>query len=64
LDWNVAVAIPAGSFDGAIAAEVIEHLENPRQVAREWFRSLKRGGTLILSTPNNESIRSLMALRV
>jgi 2-polyprenyl-3-methyl-5-hydroxy-6-metoxy-1,4-benzoquinol methylase len=43
---------------------VIEHLENPRQVAREWFRILKPGGTLILSTPNNESIRSLMALLV
>jgi 2-polyprenyl-3-methyl-5-hydroxy-6-metoxy-1,4-benzoquinol methylase len=62
LDLNDADAIPATSFDVVIAAEVIEHLENPRQVAREWFRILKPGGTLILSTPNNESIRSLMAL--
>jgi 2-polyprenyl-3-methyl-5-hydroxy-6-metoxy-1,4-benzoquinol methylase len=45
-----------------IAAEVIEHLENPRQVAREWFQILKTGSTLILSTPKNDSIRSLMAL--
>jgi 2-polyprenyl-3-methyl-5-hydroxy-6-metoxy-1,4-benzoquinol methylase len=64
LDLNDAHSIPAGSFDVVIAAEVIEHLENPRQVAREWFRILKPGGTLILSTPNNESIRSLMALLV
>jgi 2-polyprenyl-3-methyl-5-hydroxy-6-metoxy-1,4-benzoquinol methylase len=64
LDLNDADAIPAASFDVVIAAEVIEHLENPRQVAREWFRILKPGGTLILSTPNNESIRSLMALLV
>jgi 2-polyprenyl-3-methyl-5-hydroxy-6-metoxy-1,4-benzoquinol methylase len=64
LDLNDAHSISAGSFDVVIAAEVIEHLENPRQVAREWFRILKPGGILILSTPNNESIRSLMALLV
>jgi 2-polyprenyl-3-methyl-5-hydroxy-6-metoxy-1,4-benzoquinol methylase len=64
LDLNNADAIPAASFDVVIAAEVIEHLENPRKVAREWFPILKPGGTLILSTPNNESIRSLMALLV
>ncbi len=61
-DSNEAGVLPARSFDAVIAAEVIEHLENPRQVAREWFRILKPGGTLILSTPNNESIRSLLAL--
>jgi 2-polyprenyl-3-methyl-5-hydroxy-6-metoxy-1,4-benzoquinol methylase len=64
LDLNDANAIPAATFDAVIAAEVIEHLENPRKVAREWFQILKPGGTLILSTPNNESIRSLMALMV
>ena len=62
LDLNNAEAIPTSSFDVVIAAEVIEHLENPRKVAREWLQILKPGGTLILSTPNNESVRSLMAL--
>jgi 2-polyprenyl-3-methyl-5-hydroxy-6-metoxy-1,4-benzoquinol methylase len=62
LDLNDTQAIPAASYDAVIAAEVIEHLENPRHVAREWFRMLKPGGTVILSTPNNESIRSLLAL--
>jgi 2-polyprenyl-3-methyl-5-hydroxy-6-metoxy-1,4-benzoquinol methylase len=52
----------AEASDVVIAAEVIEHLENPRQVAREWFQILKTGSTLILSTPKNDSTQSLMAL--
>jgi 2-polyprenyl-3-methyl-5-hydroxy-6-metoxy-1,4-benzoquinol methylase len=64
LDLNEACALPAESFDAVIAAEVIEHLENPRQVAREWYRVLKPGGSVVLSTPNNESLRSLLALLV
>ena len=34
-----------------VSAEVIEHLENPRGVAREWFRLLRPGGSVLLSTP-------------
>lgn len=61
-DLNEAVDIPDRTFDVIVSAEVIEHLENPRAVAREWFRLLRPGGTLIFSTPNNESWRSLFAL--
>jgi 2-polyprenyl-3-methyl-5-hydroxy-6-metoxy-1,4-benzoquinol methylase len=64
LDVNEGCALSSASFDVVIAAEVIEHLENPRQVAREWYRILKPGGTVVLSTPNNESLRSLLALLV
>jgi 2-polyprenyl-3-methyl-5-hydroxy-6-metoxy-1,4-benzoquinol methylase len=64
LDLNHGSALPAAGFDAVIAAEVIEHLENPREIAREWYRILKPRGTLILSTPNNESLRSLAALVV
>jgi 2-polyprenyl-3-methyl-5-hydroxy-6-metoxy-1,4-benzoquinol methylase len=64
IDWdlNEAIDIPDRSFDVIVSAEVIEHLENPRAVAREWFRLLRPGGTLVFSTPNNESWRSLIAL--
>lgn len=50
------------SYDAIVAAEVIEHLENPRFVAREWFRLLRPGGVLVLSTPNNESWRAILSL--
>jgi len=62
-DLNIGLlGIRSGAFDVVVAAEVIEHLENPRGVARELYRILKSGGTLILTTPNNESWRALGAL--
>jgi 2-polyprenyl-3-methyl-5-hydroxy-6-metoxy-1,4-benzoquinol methylase len=61
-DLNNPLDIPAESLDIIVSAEVIEHLENPRAIAREWFRLLRPGGTLVFSTPNNESWRSLLSL--
>ena len=61
-DLNAPLEVPESSFDVIVAVEVIEHLENPRATAREWFRLLRAGGTIICSTPNNESWRSLLAL--
>ena len=51
-------------FDVVISTEVIEHLENPRATLRNLFRLLKPGGILILTTPNQNSLRSLCALCV
>jgi 2-polyprenyl-3-methyl-5-hydroxy-6-metoxy-1,4-benzoquinol methylase len=61
-DLNFPLNTEAEMFDVIVAAEVIEHLENPRALAREWLRLLRPGGTLVVSTPNNESWRSLFAL--
>lgn len=61
-DLNDPTGFPERSFDVIISAEVIEHLENPRAVMREWFRLMKPGGALLFSTPNNESVRSIFAL--
>jgi 2-polyprenyl-3-methyl-5-hydroxy-6-metoxy-1,4-benzoquinol methylase len=63
-DLNEPLPNHDGSFDVVIAAEVIEHLENPRFTLRELFRLLRPGGIVIVSTPNNESWRSLVALLV
>jgi 2-polyprenyl-3-methyl-5-hydroxy-6-metoxy-1,4-benzoquinol methylase len=61
-DLNEPLPTPAESFDVIIAAEVIEHLENPRHMSREIFRLLRRGGVALVSTPNNESLRSLLSV--
>jgi 2-polyprenyl-3-methyl-5-hydroxy-6-metoxy-1,4-benzoquinol methylase len=63
-DLNDPVPLPGQGFDVVVAAEVIEHLENPRAVCREIFRLLRPGGLTLLSTPNNESWRSIIALVV
>ncbi len=63
-DLNVALPGHEGAFDVVVAAEVIEHLENPRFMVREIFRLLRPGGAAIVTTPNNETWRSLIALLV
>jgi 2-polyprenyl-3-methyl-5-hydroxy-6-metoxy-1,4-benzoquinol methylase len=64
LDLNELMTGRDGAFDVVIAAEVIEHLENPRLMMREIFRILSPGGTAIITAPNNESWRSLLALLI
>jgi 2-polyprenyl-3-methyl-5-hydroxy-6-metoxy-1,4-benzoquinol methylase len=61
-DLNQPVSFPDNSFDAVISLGLIEYLENPFAFAREIYRVLRPGGTAILTTPNNESWRSLMAL--
>jgi len=63
-DLNITVPGYDEAFDIVISAEVIEHLENPRFTMREIFRLLRPGGTAIITTPNNESWRSLVALLI
>ena len=46
------------TFDVVTATEVIEHLEDFRQVVREIHRVLKPGGVCILSTPNILNLNS------
>jgi len=40
------------SFNGVVALEIIEHVDNGIYLLREIYRVLKKRGVLILSTPN------------
>lgn len=63
-DLNQSTHLGDDSFDAIVTTEVIEHLENPRAVAREFARLLRPGGRIVLTTPNQESIRSFLSLLV
>lgn len=39
-------------FDYVTCVEGVEHIENPQQAVREFARTLRPGGQLIVSTPN------------
>jgi SAM-dependent methyltransferase len=58
VDLNLDLPFAAGSFDCAVLQEVIEHLENPAHVVREFSRILRPGGLWVLTTPNATGVRS------
>lgn len=46
-------------YDGVVAVEIIEHLENPRHLIREIYDSLVPGGKVLITTPNIDNPVSL-----
>jgi 2-polyprenyl-3-methyl-5-hydroxy-6-metoxy-1,4-benzoquinol methylase len=58
------IPLSEGSADAVVAVEVIEHLENPREFARQIVRLVKPGGWVIITTPNQLSVLSLLTLVV
>lgn len=54
--------VDSDRFDVVLSTEVVEHLENPRAMMREIAGFLKPGGVVVMTTPNQESIRSLCSL--
>ncbi len=51
-----------GTADVTAAVEVIEHLENPRAFVRELARVTKAAGWVVVTTPNQLSVLSLLTL--
>ena len=52
---------PSGHFDMVISRSVIEHLEDPEQVFREFCRVLRPGGKAVILTPNKYDYVSVIA---
>ncbi|TSC67116.1 MAG: type 11 methyltransferase [Parcubacteria group bacterium Gr01-1014_72] len=57
-DANGQWPFPDGAFDAVTAWNVLEHMENPSQFAREAARVLRPGGFLFLSMPNIFNLRN------
>lgn len=55
---RVPVDLPSGAFDVVLLLEVIEHLrdEHLEGTIKEVARLLKRGGVVVISTPNEENL--------
>ena len=47
------IPFPDKSFEVVTAIEVMEHIDNPLDAFKEILRVLKKGGTYVMSTPNN-----------
>jgi len=58
------VSLPDESGDVVAAVETIEHLENPRAFMRELVRLVRIGGWVVVTTPNQLSLLSLLTLSV
>ena len=57
-------SLPDACADAVAAVETIEHLENPRAFMRELVRLVKPGGLVVVTTPNQLSLLSLLTLVV
>jgi 2-polyprenyl-3-methyl-5-hydroxy-6-metoxy-1,4-benzoquinol methylase len=55
-------ALPDECADVVVSIETIEHLENPRAFMRELVRLAKPGAWVLITTPNQLSLLSLMTL--
>jgi ubiquinone/menaquinone biosynthesis C-methylase UbiE len=55
-----ALPLKSEGFDAATAFEVIEHLRDPEVLLDECHRILRKGGTLLLSSPNPAHIGNLL----
>ncbi|MCG2661662.1 MAG: methyltransferase domain-containing protein, partial [Kiritimatiellae bacterium] len=54
------LAIPRESLDVVVLGEVVEHCAFPEKVVHNASRYLKRGGLMLITTPNGSRIKSTL----
>ncbi len=59
-DLEVSIGAKNDSFDVVYCAHVIEHLTKPEIAVKEFYRVLKPGGAMIITTPNYRSLWPIM----
>ena len=59
---RVPLPLDDASADVVTSVETIEHLENPRAFCRELLRVVRPGGWIVITTPNQLSLLSLLTL--
>lgn len=57
-DGNVALPFPDASFDGVLAAGVLEHVTHPSRLLSNALRVTRPGGALLFTYPPNRSGRT------
>lgn len=50
--------LPDNYFDVVFSGEVLEHLDDPNDLFKDAKRVVKQGGKFIVTTPNDDAIRS------
>jgi len=53
-DAQLMQGVPDGSFDFVHSSHCLEHLADPEEGLRNWFRILKPGGYLIVTVPDED----------
>ena len=51
------IEFPDNSFDSAISIETLEHINEQKEFLSELSRVLKKGATLVISTPNGSLVK-------
>src|SRR3989338_714848 len=63
-DVQDALPFPSGSFDAVYCGEIIEHVLDTDFFLAECSRVLRKGGHLVITTPNFGSLRSAVEVLV
>ncbi len=61
-DLNASFPLEDGSVDAVIANQVIEHIVDPVEFAREIYRILSPGGRCVITTPNIRYLKHIIHL--